>query len=79
MSPQWQLITGDHSRPELYDWVRDPRELQNQASSPDGQHVVSQLTARLRLRTATAPSELSRTAPAQPPAARQMASQFTTK
>ncbi|MCL4523077.1 MAG: sulfatase-like hydrolase/transferase [Acidobacteria bacterium] len=44
---QWHLIVQQDGKIELYDWHKDPGELNNLAQSEEGREVVKQLTEKL--------------------------------
>lgn len=47
VSPDWQYITHEKFGVELYDWHRDPAELNNLAQQPDLQDAVRQFGSEL--------------------------------
>lgn len=48
VSPQWHYILTGNVDEELYDWVRDPGELNNLALTPAGRSVARDFTAYLQ-------------------------------
>lgn len=47
VSPRWHYIVHEKSGVELYDWTRDPGEVQNLAATPEGRRAASELAAYL--------------------------------
>ena len=47
VGPQWHLIVSQNLPPELYHWTSDDKELQNLASGPQADEVLSTLTTEL--------------------------------
>jgi arylsulfatase A-like enzyme len=47
VSPQWQFIFHERFGPALYDWQRDPEEVQDRAKAAGSQRIVSNFMVRL--------------------------------
>lgn len=47
VSRHWHYIVHETLGEELYDWVRDPREDNNLAGTPEGQTVTREMAQRL--------------------------------
>ena len=47
VTPQWQLILHQVSDAQLYDWVRDPGELNDLAKTPEGKSVMKALLPQI--------------------------------
>jgi arylsulfatase A-like enzyme len=48
VSSQWHYIAHEKLGEELYDWQKDPQELNNHAETPEGQAAASDFNRRLR-------------------------------
>ena len=47
VTPQWHYIAHEKFGVELYDWVKDPGELNNLADTPEGQRIASDFATYL--------------------------------
>jgi arylsulfatase A-like enzyme len=47
VTERWQLITHENLKDQLYDWVRDPKELNNMIATEEGQRVAAGLKAQM--------------------------------
>ena len=47
VSPKWHYIVHEKFGEELYDWAKDPGELNNLAATPEGKRITSDFAARL--------------------------------
>jgi hypothetical protein len=48
VTDRWQFITHENLKDQLYDWVRDPKELNNMIATEEGQRVAAELKARMQ-------------------------------
>ena len=58
LSSRWHYIVHDKFGPELYDWVQDPKELNNLVGTQEGKTVVGEFSALLH-RMLAAPARTS--------------------
>jgi arylsulfatase A-like enzyme len=47
ITPQWHLVWHQDRGEQLYDWVRDPGELNNLVNTPEGRETAEKLTSEL--------------------------------
>jgi hypothetical protein len=51
VTPQWQLILHQRADAQLYNWVRDPLELNDLAKTPEGESVMKTLLPEIEEQT----------------------------
>lgn len=49
VSPEWQFILHEALGPELFDWQKDPRQLNNLAKTPEGHPISDEFALKLRM------------------------------
>jgi hypothetical protein len=49
VSPRWHFIVSTAHGPELYDWLKDPRETNNLAMTPEGKSAARHFADRLQV------------------------------
>jgi arylsulfatase A-like enzyme len=54
VTPQWQLILHQRSDAQLYDWVRDPGELNDLSRTPEGESLIKTLVPKIEAKTTPA-------------------------
>ena len=52
VAPKWHLIEHQTLGNQLYDWLRDPDELNDVSSSPEGKKLSGELGQALRTQLA---------------------------